>query len=923
MVNKIDEWKVRVLAHSPTIVMLTETWLREGIDDSIICLDGYSIFRVDRPNQKGGGTCIFVKNQIDGHNLSCILAQNYQTDAPVDAVWLDVRIDKVKIIVACIYRPGNTTTEQANTQLIHTICNAFATKIPTFIFGDFNYPNINWENLTVTPSDKKTQDFVDMYCDSNSYQLINFPTRYRNDQSSLLDLFLCSDPKSVFDLKSEAPIGRSDHVIITAKTHLRLPPKPTKKVLRRNFHTAKYDKINNFIRQQQPTRVQNKFDSFETALNEAVRIHIPLRSIKINHQKPWITQNLFREIDRKRKLWDAYRKNRTQDCYQAYMSQNNALKQKLEEARTAYEHGLVQSESPKRIYKYISRNLNCKVTTVALEDPITHEILDSGSMAEKFAEQFNKSFTPHQNHPLPQLPACTRVGSSITTVQFTEEKVKETLKSMKKDSSPGPDGFPTILLQNCSDSIGSWLADAMQECMELGRIPERWKLSIVTPLFKKGDRHQPENYRPISLTCNPLKCMEKIMTKELTDFFFENDLIPLSQHGFLPKRSTTTNLLECLNDWTENHDNSQPTDVIYLDYEKAFDKVPHDLLLGKLEHYGVRGQLLTLIANMLGERYYQVRVNGEMSSKHIVSSGVIQGSVLGPLLFTSYLFDLVDHIETHMKNFADDGKLYANPTLSAVQLQEDLKNVEEWSRLWGMRLNESKCTVLRIGPNNPKQEYSLNNTILSSVAEQNDLGVTITSDLKWESHIAKIAKKANSFVYLIKHAFRDHSVKMIAKLYKSYIRPKLEYAFAVWNPYYIKDIERLEKIQRRVTKIPPELQNLPYPERLARFQITTLKERRHRGDLIETYKITSGYYNCAIANIFHQNHNQQLRGHSKKLDKEKAAKLQRKNYLSNRIVYSWNALSEDTVTATTINVFKNRVDRELRNSAARMIHYSA
>ena len=147
-----------------------------------------------------------------------------------------------------------------------------------------------------------------------------------------------------------------------------------------------------------------------------------------------------------------------------------------------------------------------------------------------------------------------------------------------------------------------------------------------------------------------------------------------------------------------------------------------------------------------------------------------------------------------------------------------------------MKSNTSKCTVLRIGPNNPNHEYHLNECALKSVNEQSDLGVLITSDLKWESHINKICKKVNSFVYLINQAFKDHSIEMISTLYKSYIRPKIEYAFTVWNPYYIKDIEYLEKIQRKVTKIPSELKDLSYPERLIKFNLTTLRERRHRGE---------------------------------------------------------------------------------------------
>ncbi|XP_050315649.1 uncharacterized protein LOC126750168 [Anthonomus grandis grandis] len=262
--------------------------------------------------------------------------------------------------------------------------------------------------------------------------------------------------------------------------------------------------------------------------------------------------------------------------------------------------------------------------------------------------------------------------------------------------------------------------------------------------------------------------------------------------------------------------------------------------MAKLEHFGVRGKLLDLIKALRNERFYQVIVNGELSSPHRVSSGVIQGSVVGPVLFTSYLFDLVGFIKMDTSLFADDCKIYANSLTSAALLQADLQNVEMWSRQWGMKLNTSKCTVLRIGPDNPDNEYFLDGCALKSVNEQNDLGVLITSDLKWERHITRICKKANSLVYLIKQAFRDHSIEMISTLYKSYIRPKIQYAFVVWNPK--EDIDQLEKLQRKVTKIPYELSEMPYPEKLIRFGLTTLRERRHRGDLIETYKITSAIW---------------------------------------------------------------------------------
>ena len=201
------------------------------------------------------------------------------------------------------------------------------------------------------------------------------------------------------------------------------------------------------------------------------------------------------------------------------------------------------------------------------------------------------------------------------------------------------------------------------------------------------------------------------------------------------------------------------------------------------------------------------------------------------------------------------------------------------------------------------------------------MGVIITPDLKWETHIVNIVKRANSLLYLIKKSFSNLSLEMVRKIYLAYVRPKLEYAHCIWNPYYIKDIDMLERVQRRVTKMPAELRTLSYGERLRVFKLTTLRERRLRGDLIETFKILGGHYRCDIP-IYHFSDNSHLRGHSQKLAKERCAKLARRNFLSNRIVYPWNQLDEETVASMTLNRFKNRLDHHMTTWNTALVHYT-
>lgn len=912
LVNKLDEWKISIKKHNPSVILITESWLNNGINDNIINIDGYSLFRLDREGQKGGGICIFIKNEIDGNIIMATLANKYATTEPVQSIWLNVKIYNTKILIACIYRPKYTSV-QANRLMIQTLHTSFTESNPVYIFGDFNYPEINWKDLSLSNPSQNDQDFLEAYGEMNACQLVDFDTRFRNNQSSLLDLILVNDKKLIFDLKTEPPIGRSDHTVILCKTHINVKPRPTHKVLKRNFYKANYRLINTFFQEQNFTpesSSKTKYNRFAEILEEAINTFILLKPIRCNPSKPWLTSTIFKEISKKRILWDRYSRSKTIENYNNYRTHNNNLKKLISRSRQTYEDNIATSCSSKTFFKYIKRTLNSKVSRISLKNIITNEVISNSSeIAEKFAEQFNKVFTiENPNDILPTLSDETRIDSSLVNVLFTPQNVLQALSNLKKDSSPGPDNIPSIFLHECKETLSLPLSEIMNECINTGHLPTEWQSAIVTPLFKNGNKQLPQNYRPISLTCCTCKIMEKIIVTELTTFLLENKVIPECQHGFISGKSTTTNLLTCLNSWTTSFDEGQPVDVIYLDFEKAFDKVPHNKLIYKLEHYGVRGNLLRLISNFLKNRQYQVRANSTLSGQHSVLSGVPQGSVLGPLLFLVYISDLADLVKSNIIFFADDTKLYANPLEQSTELREDLKIIESWCDTWGMRLNEDKCTVLSIG-HNINYAYILNNIELKHVKLQKDLGVLISNDLKWEPHVNRVVKMTNSFIYLIQKAFEDKSASTILKLYKSFIRPKLEYAHSVWNPYYVKDIEQLERVQRRVTRIPPELAPEQYETRLKKLNLTSLRERRLRGDLIETYKILNNHYKCTF-HFFSANLNVHLRGHSKKLSKEKNAKLPRKNFLSNRIVYSWNSLRESTVSAPTMNSFKAKIDTE-------------
>ena len=245
-------------------------------------------------------------------------------------------------------------------------------------------------------------------------------------------------------------------------------------------------------------------------------------------------------------------------------------------------------------------------------------------------------------------------------------------------------------------------------------------------------------------------------------------------------------------------------------------------------------------------------------------------------------------------------------------LEKDLDILYKWFSKWLLKFNESKCKVMHLVKKNPRHDYKIGNTTLDKVSEERDLGVYLTEDLKPSLQCVEAAKKAASALGIIR-TFSNFDISSFALLYKTYVRFHMEYCIQAWNPYYRKDIDILEKIQKRATRMVPELRNLSYCDRLKRLGLTTLEDRRKHGDLIETYKIITGKENKQRDRFFKMvdSDNNRTRGNSMKIYKPRLNKciLRRINFFSVRAVNSWNSLPEDVISAKTVNSFKNRLDK--------------
>jgi len=502
-------------------------------------------------------------------------------------------------------------------------------------------------------------------------------------------------------------------------------------------------------------------------------------------------------------------------------------------------------------------------------------------------------------------------------VKFDVVKLLQAINKIKNKNklSCGPDGYPVKLLTALAPVLVGPLSQMYDSFMSIGKLPSAWKKAIVSPVFKKGSSSDPGNYRPISQTSVFCKLMERVIAADVTDYLLKNNLLNPHQHGFLAQRSTLTNLLESTNDWSIMIDNKKLQTAIYIDFSKAFDTVSHPKILAKLKAHGITGDLLSIIEDFLHDRSQQTRVGNQLSDTVFLTSGIVQGSCLGPLLFIIYINDVCNIFKGNItsKLYADDLKLYSmiESELDEDELQICLDDLRKWAEAWQLTISIKKCQTLLIGSrallkyNNLNcRQYHIGSDNLPYVQSVVDLGVSVDKNINFSEHIQKIVRKASTRCYLIRKCFQSKHTPTLLLAFKTYVRPLLEYNSLVWSPHLHKDINTIEKVQRRFTKRLSGLYNLSYDERLSHLQLERLEARRIKTDVITAYKIIFGKTILNPGDFFSMTSCPiDTRGHPYKLLPPMCKCDTRKFCFASRVVQTWNKLPADT-NFTSLNAFK-------------------
>ena len=584
--------------------------------------------------------------------------------------------------------------------------------------------------------------------------------------------------------------------------------------------------------------------------------------------------------------------------------------------------------NPKSFWRYVNSKTKTRKTISDLEKDDGKLTTSDQEKAGVLNNFFSSVFTIEDLEDVPDF-AQRPVAQGLDEIQFTIEDVEKLLCKLKIAKSPGPDRLHPRILKECASVISPAVYSIFRLSIDKSQLPEDWKIGRVTPIHKKGSRRKACNYRPISLTSVLCKTLEALVRSNVVKHMERNNLYTTKQHGFVSGRSCMTQLLETMEAWTRILDeDGGAVDAIYLDFQKAFDTVPHKRLLTKLRAYNISGTPLNWIADFLHNRRQQVVVNGAESSWTPVTSGIPQGSVLGPVLFVIFINDLPDVVQGFVEMFADDTKLFRSIRTEAdcVKMQDDIDSLDEWSRKWQLKFNASKCHHMRLGNRNIPSEYTMKdssdtsgNTIrpLEKTKLEKDLGINNDEGLNFKQHIDMTAKKANSILGIIRRTFTYLDKDTVLMLYKALIRPRLEYGNIIWNPLAVKDKETIEGVQRRATKLITSLKDLKYEDRLRELKLPTLVFRRLRGDMIEMYKLLTDKYNINTDKLVTPAVYRGTRGNSMKLDKPRSKSRLRQHFFSHRAVNDWNALPDSVVTAPNVNTFKRRLDKLWQNHPKR------
>lgn len=851
------------------VIVLVETWLNADFNDGeFFDTNMYRVFRKDRDFASigctlGGGVLIATKK-----HLTAMLVDMPNCESTLDQLCIRLAGDNVSLYIIVSYIPPNSNYELYNAHVQNIFKLAPSNDCDgCLVFGDFNLSKIVWSYApnyhSMFPSNVNSPleiNFIDTVCSVPLRQINSF----KNGLGRILDLVFISDNVKFSIDECPNPITAPDihHVPLVVNIEFyKFNCLEYASTYDFDFNACNFELIDqiifsvDWIDAFKAKSVDECYSVFISIIMEIFKQNIPRRKPK-NHKIPWYTKGLKKLKNLRNKFYKVYESTKSIESklqYEHYSREFNFLNKFLyNQYIISFEHRI--NDNPKLFFNFIRSKLQRSdyPTQIRLGNEHANSAIEKANL---FADFFKSNF---QSANFPVNASVVHNVSPITDlgiIQFLECDVLAALSVMDNSFKPDVDGIPSVLLRKCCASLALPLKLMFNNSLMFGTFPNQWKISSITPIFKKGDKSDVCNYRPISKLSNISKIFEHLVYDTIYHSTF-NFLSPC-QHGFMKKRSTVSNLLTFTNYCFNIFKSGLQVDSIYFDFCKAFDTISHSVLFIKLASMGFHSSLLNWFESYLSNRLCFVSIDNASSYTYVAKSGVPQGSILGPFLFILFINDIGSCFKyANFLLYADDLKVFFKVASmnDALCLQDDINRLISWCSMNHLTINISKCFHLPLG----RRTYPLNTSyVLGSqhvkkVCHILDLGIMFDAKLDFRAHIDYLMPRAYKVLAFIKRNSKDFTNPYTRKLlYSSFVRSKLDYGSIIYNPYYDVHANRIERLQKKILKF--ALNDIAFSDPIPSYQarcrlihLDILSNRRSKFSILFLYKIICGLIDSSV-----------------------------------------------------------------------------
>ena len=860
--NKIVD--LRSIAHDLdfTLLAIAETKLNQSYPNAQFLIDGYynpSEFRRDRTYNSGGGLLLYIKKGIPCKRLKHLEFEDIET------LVVELHLGPKRWCIISLYRNEDVSAGVFLDRLSQSLDKALDSYDNIAILGDININSFDKSS----PKYKHLESFCEAYDLTN---LINEPTCFQSEMSTSIDVFLTNKRHSFMHTKSVVN-GISDfHSLVMSmlKTQVtRLAPTQIK------YRSFMHFDEQAFIRELGQNLAQVNFDlesnDFEKLLQIVENItdkHAPIKTKVVRgNDAPFMTSTLRKEIRYRSSLRRKYVKQKTASSKRAYRSQRNkCTKLKRENINQYFKKTLENGRNSKSYWKTINPFLTDKGSH-GKEDYIleeNHELIKEPLQVGEYFIEYYTNIVEHatgnppvnipppengdlvdtilshyENHDSIKRIKSMNIGATFSLPFADEEAIYEIMNKMDVSKATGIDQIPARIIKLSASVLKKPFTKIINHAIKNNDFPNLMKIGKITPIYKGGNRLNKKDYRPVSVLTAFSKVFERYILNQMLEHvnLILSDKISAYRKGY----SSQHVLLKLTEEWRKYLDNNQVVGAVLMDLSKAFDCIPHELLIAKLAGYGFDNNTLSFFLSYLKGRKQTVNIKGKLSSLMDVLAGVPQGSILGPVIFNIFINDM-NNIIYNLNNFADDNTLdgHASSVPELVNsLEIDSQKAIDWFQMNHMIANPNKFKVIimdKRGNDTSDIELNINNEIIKSSKEVTLLGITIDNKLSFSSHISKICKKAANQLNSIKRLKRHFDMDTKKHLAKTFVLSQFNYCPLVWHFCGNSNIHKMEKIQERTLRFVFDDNESDYKSLLQINNESTLYLKRVRIMAQEVYK---------------------------------------------------------------------------------------